>query len=99
MHGHLGVRLLLVSGIPQLKPCDHVDDHFFDTFTSRTCNDHPLPCNSTGACVSEEDAATVHSLGDWEYNYIWNTAENATTYNQLTFGEWLLFISTVPSRF
>ncbi|THG96106.1 hypothetical protein EW145_g7840 [Phellinidium pouzarii] len=61
-------------------------DHFFDTFTSRTCNDHPLPCNSTGACVSEEDASRVHAIGDFEYNYIWNSAENATVYNQLTFG-------------
>ncbi|TFY78410.1 hypothetical protein EWM64_g5599 [Hericium alpestre] len=62
------------------------DDHFFDTFTSRTCNGHPLPCNATGACVSDWDADTVHAIGDFEYNYIWNTAENATAYNQLTFG-------------
>ncbi|THH16964.1 hypothetical protein EW146_g3768 [Bondarzewia mesenterica] len=61
-------------------------DHFFDTFTSRTCNGHTLPCNSTGACVSEADASKVHAIGDFEYNYIWNTAENSTTYNQLTFG-------------
>ncbi|TCD60758.1 hypothetical protein EIP91_009551 [Steccherinum ochraceum] len=62
-------------------------DHFFDTFTSRTCHNHPLPCNTTtGACVDEADAAHVFAIGDWEYNYIWNAAENATTYNQLTFG-------------
>ncbi|KAA1477624.1 phosphoglycerate mutase-like protein [Dentipellis sp. KUC8613] len=61
-------------------------DHFFDTFTSRTCNGHTLPCNSTGACVAEEDADRVHAIGDFEYNYIWNTAQNSTTYNQLTFG-------------
>ncbi|OBZ74558.1 ER membrane protein complex subunit 1 [Grifola frondosa] len=61
-------------------------DHFFDTFTSRTCNGHPLPCNSTDACVSEADAAKVFSIGDFEYNYIWNAAVNATTYTQLTFG-------------
>ncbi|KAI0054788.1 phosphoglycerate mutase-like protein, partial [Artomyces pyxidatus] len=61
-------------------------DHFFDTFSSRTCNGHTLPCNSTGACVSEADAAQVFAIGDFEYNYIWNTAENATEYNQLTFG-------------
>lgn len=61
-------------------------DHFFDTFTSRTCNGHPLPCNSTGACVSEQDAAKVFAIGDLEYNYIWNAAVNATTYTQLTFG-------------
>ncbi|KAH8092212.1 phosphoglycerate mutase-like protein [Cristinia sonorae] len=62
-------------------------DHFFDTFTSRTCHGHPLPCNTTtGACVSEADAAHVFGIGDWEYNYIWNAAENSTSYNQLTFG-------------
>jgi len=61
-------------------------DHFFDTFSSRTCNGHPLPCNSTGACVSEADAATVFSIGDFEYNYIWNAAQNASMYNSLTFG-------------
>ncbi|TFK81329.1 phosphoglycerate mutase-like protein [Polyporus arcularius HHB13444] len=61
-------------------------DHFFDTFTSRTCHGHPLPCNSTGACVSEADAAKVVAIGDWEYDYIWNAAENATAYSQLTFG-------------
>ncbi|KAI0698791.1 phosphoglycerate mutase-like protein [Earliella scabrosa] len=65
-------------------------DHFFDTFTSRTCHGHPLPCNSTGACVSETDAAKVFAIGDFEYNYIWNTAENATTYTQLTFGVFML---------
>ena len=44
-----------------------VDDHFFDTFASRTCNGHPLPCNSTGACVSQEDASRVFAIGDFEY--------------------------------
>ncbi|CAL1698559.1 unnamed protein product [Somion occarium] len=61
-------------------------DHFFDTFTSRTCHSHPLPCNSTGGCVAEADAAKVFAIGDFEYNYIWNAAQNASTYNQLTFG-------------
>ncbi|PCH43274.1 phosphoglycerate mutase-like protein [Wolfiporia cocos MD-104 SS10] len=61
-------------------------DHYFDTFTSRTCHGHPLPCNATGACVSEQDAARVFAIGDFEYNYIWNAAENATKYSQLTFG-------------
>ncbi|KAI0758759.1 phosphoglycerate mutase-like protein [Fomes fomentarius] len=61
-------------------------DHFFDTFTSRTCHGHPLPCNSTGGCVSEADAVKVFAIGDFEYNYIWNTAVNATAYTQLTFG-------------
>ncbi|KAI0369550.1 phosphoglycerate mutase-like protein [Pilatotrama ljubarskyi] len=65
-------------------------DHFFDTFSSRTCNGHPLPCNSTGACVSEQDAAQVFAIGDFEYNYIWNAAENATAYSQLDFGVFML---------
>lgn len=43
------------------------DDHFFDTFTSRTCNGHPLPCDATGACVSEQDASRVFAIGDFEY--------------------------------
>ena len=46
------------------------DDHFFDTFSSRTCHGHPLPCNATGACVSKEDANTVFALGDWEYKWV-----------------------------
>jgi hypothetical protein len=89
------------------------DDHYFDTFTSRTCNDHALPCNTTtGACVAAADADLVHALGDFEYkyvaacrrrvradtlallasvrspscSYIWNAAQNASTYNSLTFG-------------
>lgn len=46
------------------------DDHFFDTFTSRTCNGHPLPCNTTtGQCVTDQDARTVFSIGDFEYKY------------------------------
>ncbi|EJD04724.1 phosphoglycerate mutase-like protein [Fomitiporia mediterranea MF3/22] len=61
-------------------------DHFFDTFTSRTCHGHPLPCNSTSSCVSEDDANKVHAIGDFEYNYIWNAAQNATEYVRLTFG-------------
>ena len=47
-----------------------LDDHYFDTFTSRTCHGHSLPCNITsGICVSEEDANLVHALGDFEYKY------------------------------
>ncbi|KAI0633152.1 phosphoglycerate mutase-like protein [Trametes polyzona] len=65
-------------------------DHFFDTFSSRTCHGHPLPCNSTGACVSDADAAKVFAIGDFEYNYIWNAAENATAYSQLDFGVFML---------
>ncbi|KAI5999955.1 phosphoglycerate mutase-like protein [Pisolithus albus] len=61
-------------------------DHFFDTFTSRTCHGHPLPCNVTGACVTQEDAETVFSIGDWEYNYIFNDSPQASQYVKLTFG-------------
>ncbi|KAF8483949.1 phosphoglycerate mutase-like protein [Russula ochroleuca] len=57
-----------------------------DVFTSRVCNDHPLPCNTTGDCVSEEDAAKIFELGNLEYDYLWHRAENAAEYNQLTFG-------------
>ncbi|KAI9429543.1 phosphoglycerate mutase-like protein [Lactarius psammicola] len=57
-----------------------------DILTSRVCNDHPLPCNSAGECVSEEDAAEIFELTNLEADYLWHRAENATEYNQLTFG-------------
>jgi len=44
-----------------------IDDHYFDTFNSRTCHGHPLPCNATGACVSDADADMVRAIGDFEY--------------------------------
>jgi hypothetical protein len=57
-----------ISGLrSHLTNSRSLDDHFFDTFTSRTCHGHSLPCNATGACVSEADAARVQALGDWEY--------------------------------
>lgn len=65
-------------------------DHFFDTFTSRTCHGHPLPCNATGTCVSEADADRVHEIGNFEYNYIWNNATGAKEYVKLTFGAMFL---------
>jgi hypothetical protein len=63
------VRAALCSARPR-RANAHVDDHFFDTFTSRTCHGHSLPCNATGACVSEADAARVFALGDWEYKSV-----------------------------
>ncbi|KAI0264145.1 phosphoglycerate mutase-like protein [Gloeopeniophorella convolvens] len=57
-----------------------------DVLTSRVCNDHPLPCNTAGDCVSEEDAAQIFELGNIEFDYLWHTANNATESNQLTFG-------------
>ncbi|KZT36117.1 hypothetical protein SISSUDRAFT_1063910 [Sistotremastrum suecicum HHB10207 ss-3] len=70
-------------------------DHFFDSFVCRTCHSHPLPCNpNTQQCVSEEDARRVFALGDWESNWIWNEAPNATMYTQLTFGVMFLELAT-----
>lgn len=45
------------------------DDHFFDALTARTCHGHPLPCNKAAndTCVSENDAASVFAIGDFEY--------------------------------
>ncbi|KAI0659475.1 phosphoglycerate mutase-like protein [Cubamyces menziesii] len=86
----LQARLDAILGTAGLDAWSSWYDHFFDTFSSRTCNGHPLPCNSTGACVSEADAAKVFSIGDFEYNYIWNAAQNATTYSQLDFGVFML---------
>ncbi|KAH8994589.1 phosphoglycerate mutase-like protein [Lactarius akahatsu] len=57
-----------------------------DILTARVCNDHPLPCNAAGGCVSEEDAAEIFELGNLEGDYLWHRAETATEYNQLTFG-------------
>ncbi|KAH9980673.1 phosphoglycerate mutase-like protein [Russula compacta] len=57
-----------------------------DVLTSRVCNDHPLPCNEAEECVSEDDAAKIFELGNLEFDYLWHLAENATEYNQLTFG-------------
>jgi len=57
-----------------------------DIVTARVCNDHPLPCNAAGDCISEEDAAQIFELANLEADYLWHLAENATEYNQLTFG-------------
>ncbi|KAH9927379.1 phosphoglycerate mutase-like protein [Amylocystis lapponica] len=86
----LQTRLGNMLGTANLSAWTSWYDHYFDTFTSRTCNGHPLPCNASGACVSVDNAAQVFSIGDFEYNYIWSAAENATTYTQLTFGVFLL---------
>lgn len=71
MRGIRGVRMRIPGCIPGIGIIvilrDHTDDHFFDTFSSRTCHGHPLPCNASGVCVSQEDADTVFALGDWEY--------------------------------
>ncbi|KZV63428.1 phosphoglycerate mutase-like protein [Peniophora sp. CONT] len=86
-YADLQSRLGAITGTEGLDAWESWYDHYFDTFTSRTCHGHPLPCNVTsGVCVSEEDATLVHALGDFEYNYIWNTAVNSTDYNELTFG-------------
>ncbi|KAI9431170.1 phosphoglycerate mutase-like protein [Lactarius indigo] len=56
---------------------------------ARTCNGHPLPCSGDAnapSCVSEADAASVFAIGDFEYDYIWHAAQNASTYTSLTFG-------------
>ncbi|KAH9993436.1 phosphoglycerate mutase-like protein [Russula vinacea] len=78
-------RLDAVFGTAGLDTWASWYDHFFDALTARTCHGHPLPCNNN-ACVSENDAASVFAIGDFEYNYIWNAAQNASTYNSLTFG-------------
>ncbi|KAH7104701.1 phosphoglycerate mutase-like protein [Auriculariales sp. MPI-PUGE-AT-0066] len=62
-------------------------DPYFDIFASRLCNGHGLPCNKqTGACISDEDAAAVFDIGDFEYNYIWNAAEQSANYTRLSYG-------------
>ncbi|EKM52252.1 uncharacterized protein PHACADRAFT_176271 [Phanerochaete carnosa HHB-10118-sp] len=86
----LKMRLDAMLGTAGLADWASWYDHFFDTFSSRTCNGHPLPCNTTTEqCVTNQDARTVFSIGDFEYNYIWSNAQNATAYNQLTAGVFL----------
>ncbi|KAF8483947.1 phosphoglycerate mutase-like protein [Russula ochroleuca] len=60
--------------------------YYQDVVAARICNGHPLPCNGSGDCVSEEDADEIFELGNLEFDYIWHLAEYAEPYNQLTFG-------------
>jgi len=89
-------RLDATLGTAGLSSWSSWYDHFFDAFASRTCHGHPLPCNTTGSCVSQADADRVFALGDFEYNYIWNAAVNSTTYVRLTFG---VFFSELARNF
>lgn len=61
----------VISSIHPLifSPTKFSDDHFFDVLTARTCHGHPLPCNraTNNTCVSEDDAASVFAIGDFEY--------------------------------
>jgi len=76
--------------------------HFFsayqDIVTARVCNDHPLPCNAAGDCVSEEDAARIFELTNLEADYLWHSAEYATEYNQLTYGVMFSELADVLQR-
>ncbi|KIO03708.1 hypothetical protein M404DRAFT_614890 [Pisolithus tinctorius Marx 270] len=56
LDGPLQRRLDETLGTTGLDAWNSWYDRFFDTFTSRTCHGHSLPCNVTGACVSQEDA-------------------------------------------
>ncbi|KAH8988416.1 phosphoglycerate mutase-like protein [Lactarius akahatsu] len=83
----LKARLDAVFGTAGLDAWASWYDHFFDALTARTCNGHPLPCSGDGSsCVSEADAASVFAIGDFEYDYIWHAAQNASMYTSLTFG-------------
>ncbi|KIJ61793.1 hypothetical protein HYDPIDRAFT_31116 [Hydnomerulius pinastri MD-312] len=63
-HQSLQDRLDATFGTAGLTAWSSWYDHISEPFT---CHCHPLRCNSTGACVSEDDASTVFGLGDWEY--------------------------------
>ncbi|KAH8989038.1 phosphoglycerate mutase-like protein [Lactarius hatsudake] len=83
----LKARLDAVFGTAGLDAWASWYDHFFDALTARTCNGHPLPCSGDeSSCVSEADAASVFAIGDFEYDYIWHAAQNASMYTSLTFG-------------
>jgi hypothetical protein len=86
-HSALKERLDNVLGTKNSKAVWPSTFTFYqDILTARVCNGHPLPCNAAGDCVSEEDAAEIFELGNLEFDYLWHRAENATEYNQLTFG-------------
>ncbi|KIJ59593.1 hypothetical protein HYDPIDRAFT_118356 [Hydnomerulius pinastri MD-312] len=46
-------------------------------------------------CVpwSSEESAEWSADATWKYNYIWNTAQNASTYTSLTFGAFFTELS------
>jgi hypothetical protein len=70
MAGQAGVSMSANARLNCLIQGCEIDDHFFDTFTSRTCHGHALPCNSTGSCVSQSDAEKVYQISDWEYKSV-----------------------------
>lgn len=62
-------------------------DHAFDMLASRQCHGHALPRNSTtGRSISEEVAHDIYAEGDWEYNFIWNQADEADDYVKYSIG-------------
>lgn len=83
-------ELSLVLGVQGNIEWSSSYDHFFDSFSTRTCNMYHLPCNvTTGVCIDMDQAEQVFRLGDYEYDYIYNSAENVTEYNAYHYGVWI----------
>ncbi|SPO38695.1 related to acid phosphatase [Pseudozyma flocculosa] len=62
-------------------------DHHFDAMASRQCHGHSLPENpETKEAIGQDLANQAYAEGDWEYDYIWNTAEGADDYVRYGFG-------------
>ena len=62
-------------------------DHHFDALASRQCHSHPLPRNTTnGKEITQDLANQAYAEGNWEYDYIWNSAEGADDYVKYGFG-------------
>ena len=57
----------IYGGVDPSADCCGKVIYYQDIFTSRVCNNHPLPCNAAGDCVTEEDADNIFELGNLEY--------------------------------
>ncbi|KAK9381864.1 histidine phosphatase superfamily [Kockiozyma suomiensis] len=95
---HLNMSQDLFTALDTISGVDPTDsgwhswfDHYFDNLSSRTCHQLPLPCNVTNAtdCITQEQAEQVFRLGDYEYNYIFRQAQNATLYSATHYGAFL----------
>ncbi|KAF7519072.1 hypothetical protein G7054_g13212 [Neopestalotiopsis clavispora] len=65
-------------------------DHYYDNLSARQCHNKPLPCNeTTGECITQEQADSVYRLGLWEYSQIYRDAEDSLAASVSTYGVWI----------
>jgi hypothetical protein len=74
MRGFLSNPLLRcrLNPSPRFSAHEIFRRHVLNALTTRTCHDHPLPCNSAAndTRVLEDDAASVFAIGDVEYKSV-----------------------------